>query len=191
MDVLWAGRSSDEALAAAFAAHEGWAFGEAYRRYARLLYSAAYNVLGNAEDAQDCIADAIAKLWRTRGAYSTARGNLRSFLVVCVRNEAISRRRRHARAVRLEERLAAMPAEHEELRLPDPIERDRVRRALLELPPEQRAALELAYYEGKTQREIAAELHEPLGTIKSRVKLGLRRLASILESANPIGSDYS
>ena len=179
----------DEGLAAAFAAHEGWAFGEAYRRYAALLYSAAYNVLGNADDAQDCIADAVARLWRSRGAYSTSRGNLRSFLVVCVRNEAISRRRRQSRALRLEERLAALPVEHEELRVSDPIERDRVRNALLALPREQRTPLELAYYEGKTHSEIAAELQEPLGTIKSRIKNGLRKLGSALESTARIERD--
>jgi RNA polymerase sigma-70 factor (ECF subfamily) len=179
----------DEALAAGFAAHEGWAFGEAYRRHAALLYSAAYNVLGNADDAQDCIADAVARLWRSRGAYSASRGNLRSFLVVCVRNEAISRRRRQARALRLEERVAAMSVEHEQLLVPDPIERDRVRSALRALSPEQRTALELAYYEGKTHTEIAAELQEPLGTIKSRIKHGLRKLGSALESTARSASD--
>jgi RNA polymerase sigma-70 factor, ECF subfamily len=173
--------SSDEDLAVGFAAHERWAFGEAYRRYASLLYSAAYNVLTHGEEAQDCVSDAIARLWRSPHAYSPTRGSLRSFLVVCVRNEAISRRRRQARRMRLEGRLAAMPVEHDELNVVDPIERDRVRRALLALPNEQRTALELAYYEGKTQTEIAAELRQPLGTIKSRMKLGLRKLAAALE----------
>jgi RNA polymerase sigma-70 factor, ECF subfamily len=177
-----AAQEGDAALAAAFAAHEGWAYGEAYRRYAKLLYSTAYNVLGDAEDAQDCIADTIARLWRVRTAYTTARGSLQSFLVVCVRNEAISRRRREARAVRLTDRLAALPVEHDELRVDDPIERNRVRNALQSLPPEQRAALELAYYQEKTHTEIAAELHEPLGTVKSRIKLGLRKIGDALRS---------
>lgn len=174
----------DIALAVAFEAHESSAFGEAYRRYAALLYSTAYNVLGNAEEAEDCIADAIAKLWRSPGAYTTARGNLRSFLVVCVRNEAISRLRRQTRRARLTERLASMPIEHAELHVTDPIERDRVRKAMLQLPVEQRSALALAYYGGKTQSEIAAELAEPLGTIKSRIKLGLKRLGSLLDSGS-------
>ena len=171
----------DERLAEGFAARERSAFGEAYRRYASLLYSAAYNVLGDGEEAQDCVGDAFARLWRSPHAYSPARGNLKSFLVVCVRNEAISRRRRQARRLRLEGRLAAMPSEPEELRLTDPIERDRVRRALGALPSEQRTALELAYYGGRTHTEIAAELREPLGTIKSRIKIGLRKLAAALE----------
>jgi RNA polymerase sigma-70 factor, ECF subfamily len=134
----------DEALAAAFAAHEPWAFGEAYRRHAALLYSAAYNVLGNADEAKDCVADAIARLWRSPRAYSSARGSLRNFLVVCVRNEAISHRRRQARRTRTEERLAGMTSDREELPAGDPIERDRVRRALRALPAEQRMAIALA-----------------------------------------------
>jgi len=174
--------SSDEALAAAFAAHERWAFSEAYRQNAALLYSAAYNVLGNADDAKDCVADAIARLWRARQPYSPGRGSLRNFLVVCVRNEAISRRRRHVRRTRMEERLAGMASVHESFDAGDPIERDRVRTALLALPPEQRSAIALAFYGGKTHSEIAAELHEPLGTIKSRIKLGLRKLAAALEA---------
>jgi RNA polymerase sigma-70 factor (ECF subfamily) len=174
----------DEALAAAFAAHQAWAFGEAYRRHASLLYSAAYNVLGNADDAKDCVADAVARLWRSPGSYTAQRGNLRNFLVVCVRNEAISRRRRQARRARVEERLTSMEPQFHEMTVEDPIERDRVRRALLALPAEQRTAIALAYYEGKTQTEIAAELREPLGTIKSRIKLGLRKLAAALESAS-------
>jgi RNA polymerase sigma-70 factor, ECF subfamily len=171
-------------LEAAFAAHKKWAFGEAYRQYASLLYSAAYNVLGNADDAKDCVADAFARLWRSAHPYSQERGNLRSFLVVCVRNEAISRRRRQARRTRTEERLAVLAPDREEPALADPIERDRVRRALFALPAEQRVPLALAYYQGKTQSEIAAELQEPLGTIKSRIKLGLRKLASALDSGS-------
>lgn len=173
-------QEEDRSLAVAFAAHEGWAFGEAFQRYAALLYSTAYNVLGDPDEAQDCVADAVAKLWRSPRAYSASRGSLRSFLVVCIRNEAISRRRREARAVRVVERVAAMPVEHDHLQTTDPIERDRVRDALRTLPPAQRVALELAYYEEKTHREIAAELQEPLGTVKSRIKHGLRKIGSML-----------
>lgn len=170
-----------EALAAAFAAHDPWAFGEAYRRNASLLYSVAHNVLNDAEDAKDCVADALARLWRASRPYSAARGNLRSFLVVCVRNEAISRRRRQVRHARVEGRLATMAPDRDEPAIDDPIERDAVRRAVFALPPEQRVPIALAYYDGKTHTEIAAELHEPLGTIKSRIKLGLRKLAASLQ----------
>ncbi len=174
----------DETLAAGFAAHERWAFDEAYRRYAPLLYSAAYNVLGNGEDAADCVHDALARVWRSPNAYHRERGLVRSFLVVCVRNEAISRRRSQARRLHLAERLAAEPQEHDELLAGDPIERDRLRAALAGLPPQQRVPLELAYYEGKTHAEISAELQEPLGTVKSRIAGGLRKLATALEPSH-------
>jgi RNA polymerase sigma-70 factor, ECF subfamily len=172
--------ADDEALAAAFAAKQRWAFDEAYARFGKLLYSTAYHVLGNAEDAQDCVHDALARVWRSPDAYLRSRGTVRSFLTVCVRNEAITRLRSKARRRKLEERVAAEPAEHDELRTVDVIEHDRLRAALRNLPPEQRRPLELAYYEFKTHVEIARELGEPLGTVKSRIALGLRKLGSAL-----------
>lgn len=175
----------DEALATAFAAHERWAFDEAYRRYAGLLYSTAYNVLGHADDAQDCVHDALTRVWRSRDAYSRARGAVRSFLVVCVRNEAISRTRSASRRERLERRIAAQPPERDEVRLVDFVEQRRLRSALDMLPPEQRRAVELAYFEQKTHVEISRELGEPLGTVKSRIALGLRKLASALRTGAP------
>lgn len=172
--------ASEEPLADGFAAHEPWAFEEAYRRYRHLLYSTAYNVLGNADDAADCVHDALARVWRSPKAYSRARGALRSFLTVCVRNEAISRRRSQSRRLRLADRLAAEPVEHDEIPTPDPVERDRLRTAMTQLPQEQRLPLQLAYYEGKTHTEIAQELQIPLGTIKSRIAIGMRKLAAAL-----------
>lgn len=175
----------DEALATAFAAHERRAFDEAYRRYAGLLYSTAYNVLGSAEDAQDCVQDALARVWRAHDAYSRARGAVRSFLVVCVRNEAISRLRSKSRRERLERRIAAEPEERDEVRIVDFVEQRRLRAALDALPPDQRRPLELAYFEGKTHVEIARELGEPLGTVKSRIALGLRKLGAALAPGTP------
>jgi len=176
-------RADDDALAAAFAAKEPWAFEEAYRRYSSLLYSTAYNVVLNAEDAQDCVQDALGRVWRSADAYSSARGALRSFLTVCVRNAAISRLRSRQRRSKLSERLAAEPVEHDELRIVDVIDRDRLRAAMQGLPPEQRRPLELAYFEQMTHTEIARELDQPLGTIKSRIAMGLRKLAASMRAA--------
>lgn len=170
----------DEALAVAFASHERWAFDEAYSRYATLLYSTAYNVLNNSEDAQDAVHDALARVWRTPNAYSRVRGAVRSFLIVCVRNESISRLRSKARRGRLEQRIAAEPVEHDDVRIVDFVEHHRLRNALHALPTEQREPLELAYFGQKTHTEIARELGEPLGTVKSRIALGLRKLAAAL-----------
>ena len=170
----------DEALAAAFAAKERWAFDEAYARFGRLLYSTAYHVLGNVEDAQDCVHDALTRVWRSPESYTRSRGAVRSFLTVCVRNEAITRLRAKMRRRKLEERVAAEPQEDDELGADDVIEHDRLRAALRTLPPEQRRPLELAYFDYKTHVEIARELNEPLGTIKSRIALGLRKLGAAL-----------
>jgi RNA polymerase sigma-70 factor (ECF subfamily) len=175
-------RADDNALAAAFAAKERWAFDEAYRRYSSLLYSTAYNVVGNAEDAQDCVQDALSRVWRSADAYSSARGALRSFLVVCVRNAAISRVRSRQRRTRLSERLAAEPVQHDEIEIVDVVDRDRLRNAMQTLPPEQRRPLELAYFAQLTHTEIARELSEPLGTIKSRIAMGLRKLANTMRA---------
>lgn len=172
--------ASDEELAAAFAAKERWAFDEAYRRFGALLYSTAYNVLNNREDAQDCVHDALARVWRSPDSYSRSRGAVRSFLVVCVRNEAITRLRSKTRRLRLAERIAAEPQEHDELPFVDVVEHDRLRAALGHLPPDQRRPLEMAYYEQKTHTEIARELAQPLGTIKSRIAMGLRKLGNAL-----------
>lgn len=170
----------EEALAVAFAAKERWAFDEAYARFGKLLYSTAYHVLGNAEDAQDCVHDALTRVWRSPDSYMRSRGAVRSFLTVCVRNEAISRLRSKVRRRKLEERVAAEPQEHDELGAVDVIEHDRLHAALHALPPEQRRPLELAYFDHKTHVEIAGELSEPLGTIKSRIALGLRKLGAAL-----------
>jgi RNA polymerase sigma-70 factor (ECF subfamily) len=134
------------------------------------------HVLGSAGDARDCVHDALVRVWSKPDAYRLERGALRSFLIVCVRNEAISRKRSAVRHVASEARAAvATPAFGV-----DVAERVAVRSALATLPREQRDVLELAYWGDYTQAEIAARLNIPLGTIKSRAALGLRKLSRTL-----------
>lgn len=173
----------DAALAGAFAAGDRSAFEEAYRRFGRLLYSTAYNVLGNAEDSQDAVHDALTRVWRTPNAYTRERGALKSYLTVCVRNEAITRARSKQRRLRLATRIGEEPIEHEELHLVDPYDRDRLRAAMSALPPEQRAPLELAYFKQLSHSEIARELDQPLGTVKSRIAMGLKKLAAAVRAS--------
>jgi RNA polymerase sigma-70 factor, ECF subfamily len=170
----------DETFAAAFAAKDPRAFEEAYRRYGSLLYSTAYHVLGVAEDAQDCVHDALTRVWRSPDAYSRSRGAVRSFLTVCVRNEAITRLRARGRRSRLAQRIAAEPLEHAELETTDPFETERLRAAMRTLPGEQRRVIELAFFQQKTHTEIARELGDPLGTVKSRIAMALRKLGGAL-----------
>ncbi|MGD0475147.1 MAG: sigma-70 family RNA polymerase sigma factor [Candidatus Velthaea sp.] len=149
-----------------------------YRAFGRLLYSVARNVLASDEDAQDCVHDALVRIWQRPGSYSPERGPLRSYLLVSVRNEALTRRRNAARHARIDERLAKAADERctYELDVHDPIERDRLRRALADLPGEQKAALELAYFGQLTHVQVAQQLGVPLGTTKSRIAMALRKL---------------
>ena len=168
--------NGERELDAAFAANAPGALEEAYRRYGSLLASAARHVLGSEDDARDCVHEALVRVWSRHGAYRLERGSLRAFLVVCVRNEALSKRRGAQRAVALERRVAGVvPAV-------DHTERIAVRAALAALSREQRDAIELAYWGDYSQSEIASRLAVPLGTVKSRVSLGLRKLARALRS---------
>ena len=167
--------NDDRELDAAFAAHVDGALEEAYRRHAPALQAAARHVLGTAGDARDCVHDALIRVWSKDGAYRPERGALRSFLMVCVRNEAISRKRSAVRHVASEQRAAMAPAFGV-----DVAERVAIRAALSGLPREQRDVIELAYWGDFTQAEISSRLGIPLGTIKSRAALGLRKLARSL-----------
>ncbi|HZZ65456.1 MAG TPA: sigma-70 family RNA polymerase sigma factor [Candidatus Baltobacteraceae bacterium] len=175
--------AEEASLATAFARRESWAFDEAYRRYGALLFSVALNVLHNAEDAEDCVHDVLVRVWKTPHAFAAQRGSVRGFLVVCVRNDAISRQRSAARRAKLAERIEHERESVEEIDIADFVEQARVRAALAHLPQEQRAALTLAYFGGKTHVEIAHILGEPLGTIKSRISMGLRKLGNALSGS--------
>jgi RNA polymerase sigma-70 factor (ECF subfamily) len=169
--------NEDRDLDAAFAAHTDGALEEAYRRYAAALQAAARHVIGDAGDTRDCVHDALVRVWAKPGVYRAERGSLRAFLIVCVRNEAISRKRSAVRLVATEQRAATVTP----IFGVDHAERIALRTALATLPREQRDVIELAYWGDYTQSEIAARLGIPLGTIKSRAALGLRKLARTLK----------
>lgn len=147
-----------------------------YRAYGRLLYSVARNVLDNDDDAQDCVHDALVRIWQRPGSFRPERGALRSYLLVSVRNEALTRKRAAARHASIEQRAAANDPVQYEFDVNDPIEQSRLRRALAALPAEQRAALDLAYFGQLTHVQVAQRLDIPLGTTKSRIALALRKL---------------
>lgn len=170
----------ESSLARAFAARERSAFDEAYRRYGGLLYSTAMNVLHSPDDAQDCVHDVLVRVWGNPNAYVSLRGALRSFLVVCVRNDAISRRRSAGRAANLAQRLETQ-VRIEEFEIEDFVQNAKLHDAIAQLPEEQRKPLQLAYFEFKTHVEIARELDVPLGTTKSRLALALRKLGAVLK----------
>jgi RNA polymerase sigma-70 factor (ECF subfamily) len=152
---------------------------QTYDSYARLLFSIAYSVLGDRGDAEDCVHDTLLRIWKNPGSYSEARGEFKSFLVVAVRNAAISMLRRRTRHKEIETALPQPPSQ-EEFEIHDHLERSRLHSALRALPDEQREVLQLGYFEHLTHVQIAQHLHLPLGTVKSRIDLAIRKLASAM-----------
>ncbi len=153
-----------------------------YAAYGKPLYSVALRVLGNEDEAQDCVHDALLRIWQRPGSYRLERGSLRSYLLVSIRNEALTRKRNAARHSHIEERAAQDERSAYELHVNDPVERARLQRALGELPAEQKTALELVYFGHLTHVEAAERLGAPLGTIKSRVALALRKLHAAMST---------
>ncbi len=168
----------DDRMVANFLAGTSSGLESVYRAFGKSLYWVARSVLGNDDDAQDCVHDALLRVWQRSSPYRPERGPLRNYLLVCVRNEALTRKRSAARHLHIEERAAADSAAQQryEFEVSDPVERARLRRALAALPAEQKVALELAYFGHFTHVQVAERLGVPLGTIKSRVALGLRKL---------------
>lgn len=170
-------RSADaelHALQAAFAARERWAFEAAYETYRRRLYGAAYAVLRDSGESEDCVHDVLARLWRRGHAYTPERGSLQAFLVVCVRNEALARRRRtHGRELIANDDAPAIstPAPDD-----DTAQRIDMARLLSHLNEPQQRVIRMAYYDGLTHEQIAQRIGEPLGTVKSRLSNALRAL---------------
>ena len=166
--------------------HDAESLEEVYAAFGGALYSLARSVLGGDADAQDCVHDVLVRAWQRPGAFRPERGSLRAYLMACVRNEAIGRKRSAARHFHIEERLAKSERREYEIEVKDHVETDRLRRVLAALPAEQRTAVELAYFGHLSQTEIAEKLHEPLGTVKSRVALALRKLRLAL--GDPAGA---
>jgi len=157
-----------------------------YDRHARALYSLILRIVGDEGDAEDVMQEVFAQAWRQASRYDPSRGAVAAWLLMMARTRAIDRlRARQARPVTDtlgDEHLAALPADTRDAAA-DMIGAEqarRVQRALGALPLFQRLAIELAYYEGLTQREIAERLEEPLGTVKTRMRSGLLKLREAL-----------
>jgi RNA polymerase sigma factor (sigma-70 family) len=163
------------------------AFEELYRRYAAAAFGLSFRVTGHEGLAQDVVHESYLALWRAPEAYDPARGPFRSFFLALVHHRAVDAVRREERQRRLPERMNPEPLTDEDVaeRVVDEAwladRRARVVAALGELPPEQRAVLEMAYFGGRTQAAIARELKIPLGTVKTRTLSALRKLHRILE----------
>lgn len=183
---------SDEALMLAVVNRDELAFAELYDRYVDLVYSTSLRVLGDAQLAEDATQDIFVRLWRRPQAFMAERGRFVSWLMSVVRNRAVDELRARGRRQKREgvagsevqeAALALLPADGDDPVQTAQLREDQrtVRAALAGLPPEQRLALEMAYFGGYTQQEIALHLGEPLGTIKTRIRLGMQKLRRALQ----------
>jgi RNA polymerase sigma factor (sigma-70 family) len=172
---------SDEALVAVVERGEESALAELYDRYGRPAYGLALRVLRDEALAEDAVQDAFLAVWRTAPRFVPERARASTWIMTLVHRRAVDlvRREEARRAEPLDTAPEAGSRSTEEdawLHL----ERERVRAALRRLPDPQRETLELAYYGGFTQAELADRLGQPLGTIKSRMFTGLGRLRELL-----------
>ena len=173
---------SDEALVALVARSDEPALAELYDRVGGPAYGLAYRVLRDEALAEDAVQEAFLGLWRTAGSFIPERAKASTWILTLVHRRAVDlvRREQRRRAEPLEgtpEPAVGSAEEAAWLRL----ERGRVQEALARLPDQQREAIELAYYGGYTQSELADRLGQPIGTIKSRMFAGLTRLRELLE----------
>jgi len=175
---------TDEQLLASIAHGDDQALAALYDRIGRVAYGLALRILRDPGLAQDAVQDAFVAAWRTAAAFDPSRGTASTWLLTLVHRRAVDLVRREER--RRGDPLEAAPAAAGESTDEEAwvrAERRRVQAALAELPPDQREALELAYYGGLTQSELAERLGVPLGTVKSRMFAGLAKLRDLLGEA--------
>jgi RNA polymerase sigma-70 factor, ECF subfamily len=179
---------SDEALMAAITEHRPEALNEFYSRHGARLKSVIGNVVHEQGDADDVLQDILLQIWREADHYSPKAGKLLGWVVTLARRRAIDRLRRKQAYCRAKERyqehLDEQPAATDDQSSADAISRSDLRsflhRRLNVLPQQQREALELAFFAGMSHREIAAVTSAPLGTVKTRLELGLQKLTQSL-----------
>jgi RNA polymerase sigma-70 factor (ECF subfamily) len=176
----------DDVLLAAIQGRDDEALAALYDRYGRPAFGLAYRILGEHGAAEDIVQEAFLNLWRNAARFELGRGSARSWLMSIVHNLAIDRRRgRHRRTWTdraLDEVEALLSSENDDAfaAAMQSIAADRVQTVLQELPDEQREAIVLAYFLGLTHQEIADQTGAALGTVKSRMRLGLRRMRALL-----------
>lgn len=181
----------DQSLVARIAERDDEALGLLYDRYGRLVYAIALRITDNATSAEEVVQDVFYNVWRDAPGFRPQAGNVSTWLMAIARHRAIDvTRSKRFRAGRREEPIdsgpvaLALPGGDPEQQVDERLLRQEIQAALQTLPEPQRRAIELAYYGGLTRSEIAEQLGEPLGTIKTRLRLGLTRLRDLLWRAN-------
>jgi RNA polymerase sigma-70 factor, ECF subfamily len=185
--VATAADDADRACLVRIAAGELHALDELYERYKTMAYSIAYRITNDATLAEDVVQDAFLGAWRNAERYIAGRGSVKTWLLSIVHHRGIDAVRRRKPTTELPDVEVVPPPQ---FRLPDVwaevaagLDAEDVRRALATLSDVQREAIELAYFGGLTQQEVADRTNTPLGTVKSRMRLGLLAMRRVLTPA--------
>jgi RNA polymerase sigma-70 factor (ECF subfamily) len=191
--VVSAADDADRAVLALIVNGQLDALQELYDRYRTMAYSIAVRITADASLAEDVVQDAFLGAWRNAARYVEGKGSVKTWLLSIVHHRAVDAVRRRRPTAELPEREDAPPSS---LTLPDiwpevagNLEREAIAAALATLSDVQREAIELAYFGGLTQQEIAAKTGAPLGTVKSRIRLGLLSMRGALVGHRPDGRD--
>src|SRR5215208_1863186 len=177
---------ADENLISFVGQGDAEAFTTLYDRHSRAAFSLAYRMMGERQASEDLAQDAFLKVWRSASSYRAERGSVRTWILSIVHNRGIDQIRSQAsRRRRQEEMEASAPRSQPSEAFAETwrnSQREQVREALGTLPPEQLKILELAYFSGYTHMEISNLLDLPLGTVKGRMRLGLKKIRDYFES---------
>ena len=177
---------ADEDLISLIDAGDAEAFSTLYERHSRAVYSLAYRMMGERQAAEDLTQDAFIKVWRNAASYRVERGSVRTWVLSVAHNRGIDQLRAHASQRRTQDKIeASAPRSQPSEAFAETwrnSQRDQVREALQALPPEQLKILELAYFSGYTHLEISELLSLPLGTVKGRMRLGLKKMRDYFDS---------
>jgi len=179
---------TDEALVQALAARDSSALADLYDRYGRLAFSLAVRIVGSPETAEEIVQEAFLSVWRGAATYRADRAAVRTWLLSITHHrsiDAVRRRTARVQTAPIEDDAQFVGEQDVWADVSRSLETAEIRSALVSLPNEQRESIELAYFGGMTYPEIAAQLNVPLGTVKSRLRLGLHKLRGLVENPNP------
>lgn len=172
---------------ACIAAGDAEALGDLHDAYGRTVFAVVYRMLSSPDAAEEVVQDVFHSVWRRAGDYQRERGAVRTWLLAIARNAAIDWRRTKGKRMEREVELDAVASRPSESSVEDTVlmtlRAERVRDGVRALPAEQRDVLALAFWGGLTQTEIAERTGTPLGTVKSRVRLGMEKLRQLLAEA--------
>jgi RNA polymerase sigma-70 factor (ECF subfamily) len=181
---------ADEELISLAGQGEAQAFAVLYDRHSRAAYSLAYRMMGETQAAEDLVQDGFLKVWRGAESYRAERGSVRTWILSIVHNCGIDQLRSTASRRRTQEKVeASAPVSQPSEAFAETLrnsQREQVREALGTLPQEQLKILELAYFSGYTHVEIAELLSLPLGTVKGRMRLGLKKIRDYFDSEDVV-----